>query len=161
MFYVGLISGAACSGLVLLALVRILREVGTPQLVLEIGSAGLAVVVGLLSFSGRGRLPQSRRQVPSWFTDIAVWGFWVFGFEMGTGLRTYSPTGLPHLVALALVASGCPAPVLVGAIAGFSAGRFAGVWIARSARIRTGRVLAPRGTELTVAALLVIGLVLQ
>lgn len=66
------------------------------------GLLGLLVVVGigcdakLLPF----RLPQNARQVPS---DIIVRadgaGALQFGFEMGTGLRTFMPTHMPHVLA--------------------------------------------------------------
>jgi hypothetical protein len=66
------------------------------------GLLGLLVLIGigcdakLLPF----RLPQNARQVPS---DIIVRadgaGALQFGFEMGTGLRTFMPTHMPHVLA--------------------------------------------------------------
>jgi len=66
------------------------------------------------------RLPQNARQVPS---DILVRGdgsgALQFGFEMGTGLRTYVPTHLPHvLVAVALLVAPWWASPLLGAFFG-------------------------------------------
>ncbi|MBW6439194.1 hypothetical protein KZ829_36260 [Actinoplanes hulinensis] len=63
------------------------------------------------------RLPQNGRQVPS---DIIVrqdgTGALQFGFEMGTGLRTFVPTHLPYvLVAVALFAAPWWAAPVLGA----------------------------------------------
>jgi hypothetical protein len=67
------------------------------------------------------RLPQNGRQVPS---DIIVRtdgsGALQFGFEMGTGLRTFVPTHVPHvLVATALLAAPWWATPLLGLAFGF------------------------------------------
>ncbi|WP_166353472.1 hypothetical protein [Phytoactinopolyspora limicola] len=49
-------------------------------------------------------VPENRRLVPE---DVQkrgrVWGPVQFGFEMGTGMRTYSPSAQPHLALLAIV----------------------------------------------------------
>ncbi|GAA2207173.1 hypothetical protein GCM10009850_026310 [Nonomuraea monospora] len=59
--------------------------------------------VGLLPF----RLPQNARQVPSSIVARSDGsGALQFGFEMGTGLRTFMPTHLPYvLVSLILLAA--------------------------------------------------------
>jgi hypothetical protein len=78
----------------------------------------LAAELGLL----RLRLPQNARQVPQFVTGVPFWGPLQFGAEMGTGMRTYSPSGLPHLAALALLLLGSwPAGLAAGA--GFATGR--------------------------------------
>jgi hypothetical protein len=69
------------------------------------------------------RLPQNRRQVPpSVIFDGGRVGALRFGFEMGTGVRTFMTSGLPHVavLAVALLAS-FPAALLAGAA--FGAGR--------------------------------------
>jgi hypothetical protein len=66
------------------------------------------VAVGVLLVEAgvlRARLPQNRRQIPS---DVFVrrhfWnGALQFGFELGTGVRTYLSNGSAHLLAVALV----------------------------------------------------------
>ncbi|MEU8216056.1 hypothetical protein [Micromonospora sp. WMMD964] len=49
-------------------------------------------------------LPQNARQVPrSIMWDGQFWGPLQFGFEMGTGVRTYMTSGLPHVLAIGLL----------------------------------------------------------
>ncbi|HET6532820.1 MAG TPA: hypothetical protein VFH03_19710 [Actinoplanes sp.] len=86
--------------------------------------AALAVVVvGNETQLVRIRLPQNGRQVPSTvIADGGRAGAWQFGFEMGTGLRTFMTSSLPHLAALtvALLASW---PYALFAGVAFGAGR--------------------------------------
>ena len=72
----------------------------------------------------RFRVPENARLVPEDVQHRAQWGALQFGFEMGTGMRTYSPSALPHLV-LAAVVLVVPLPVAPLVAAGFAAGRFA------------------------------------
>ncbi len=66
------------------------------------------------------RLPQNPRQVPpSVIFEGGRAGALQFGFEMGTGLRTFMTSGLPHVVATALVLAG---PWWAGLAAGASFG---------------------------------------
>jgi hypothetical protein len=89
------------------------------------GLLGLLVLVGIgcdakvLPF----RLPQNARQVPSGIIVRADGaGALQFGFEMGTGLRTFMPTHMPHVLAgLALLVVPWWAAPLLGAC--FAAGR--------------------------------------
>jgi hypothetical protein len=76
--------------------------------------------VGLLRFS----VPQNARLVPVEVQDLRRWGALQFGFEMGTGMRTYSPSGLPHVV-LAAVLLVVPLPAAFALAAGFALGRLA------------------------------------
>ncbi|MDQ3964711.1 MAG: hypothetical protein M3277_12505 [Actinomycetota bacterium] len=86
----------------------------------------LAVTAALLHDFGIRRLPlpQNARQVPrSVFANGTIRGFFQFGYEMGTGVRTYVPTATPYVVAAMLL---CLTPSLVGGLlsgAGFGAGR--------------------------------------
>lgn len=87
------------------------------------GALALAVLgreFGLWSF----RVPENARLVPENVAHLGEWGALQFGFEMGTGMRTYSPSALPHLtlVAVFLVIPFAPAFALA---AGFAAGRLA------------------------------------
>lgn len=88
-------------------------------------AAALLATLGLVEVTGRaGRLPQNRRLVPQ--TILAadgVTGPLQFGFEMGTGLRTYAPSALPlAVVVLALLWSPTAAEGLAVGI-GFGLGR--------------------------------------
>jgi hypothetical protein len=68
-------------------------------------------------------LPQNPRQVPpTVITSGGRVGALQFGFEMGTGLRTYMTSGLPHALAVGLLLE---APWWAGLLAGasFGAGR--------------------------------------
>ncbi|MFC5994407.1 hypothetical protein ACFQE5_09315 [Pseudonocardia hispaniensis] len=84
--------------------------------------AALAVLgreVGLLRF----RIPENARLVPERVQHLGEWGALQFGFEMGTGMRTYSPSALPHLALLAVVLV-VPLPAAFVLAAGFAMGRF-------------------------------------
>lgn len=54
-----------------------------------------------------------------------------FGLEMGTGLRTYSPTGAPHVLLFAVGALGGILPLLVAGF-GFGLSRGFAAWMAVS-----------------------------
>ncbi|GAA2415182.1 hypothetical protein [Nonomuraea africana] len=65
-----------------------------------LAAAVLARETGLVSF----RVPENRRLVPEHVLNKGrVVGGMQFGFEMGTGMRTYSPSAQPHLVLAAMV----------------------------------------------------------
>jgi hypothetical protein len=69
------------------------------------------------------RLPQNGRQVPpSVIFEGGRLGALQFGFEMGTGLRTFMSSSLPHLAALT-VALFAPWPHALLTGAAFGAGR--------------------------------------
>jgi len=54
--------------------------------------------------SGKLPLPQNRRQIPlEVFGGGLVKGAYRFGFEMGTGVRTYLPSPAPYILLLALL----------------------------------------------------------
>jgi hypothetical protein len=87
--------------------------------------AAVAVVV-LLREAGAVRfaVPQNARLVPEDVAHLREWGALQFGFEMGTGMRTYSPSALPHLALLAVLLV-LPLPLVPVLGAGFAAGRLA------------------------------------
>ncbi len=88
-----------------------------------LGAAAVAVLareVGLWRF----RVPENARLVPEDVQRLGEWGALQFGFEMGTGMRTYSPSALPHLALLAVVLV-VPFPAAFAVAAGFAAGRLA------------------------------------
>jgi hypothetical protein len=76
--------------------------------------------IGLVRFP----VPQNARLVPEEVQHLRRWGALQFGFEMGTGMRTYSPSALPHLV-LAAVVLVVPLPAAFALAAGFAVGRLA------------------------------------
>ena len=90
-----------------------------------------AALLDLVAFVVLGRelglwrfaVPENARLVPEDVQHRAHWGALQFGFEMGTGMRTYSPSALPHLV-LAAVVLVVPLPFAPLVAAGFAIGRF-------------------------------------
>ena len=80
----------------------------------------LARECGLVRF----RVPENARLVPEDVQHLRHWGALQFGFEMGTGMRTYSPSALPHL-ALAAIVLVVPFGPAFAVAAGFAAGRLA------------------------------------
>ena len=88
--------------------------------------AGLAAVVVLGRELGFWRfpVPENARLVPEDVQHQGHWGALQFGFEMGTGMRTYSPSALPHLVLVAVLLV-VPLPAAFALAAGFALGRLA------------------------------------
>lgn len=85
-----------------------------------------SVIVGALFLRELGivrfPVPENTRLVPQFVTRVPFWGALQFGAEMGTGMRTFSPTGLPHVMAVAvLLLASWPEAIAVGV--GFAAGR--------------------------------------
>ncbi|MDP8930017.1 MAG: hypothetical protein M3O70_15975 [Actinomycetota bacterium] len=53
---------------------------------------------------GRMKLPEARRQIPMAILAASlVRGAYRFGFEMGTGMRTYVPSFAPYVLLLTLI----------------------------------------------------------
>jgi hypothetical protein len=102
-------------------LVGPLPVAGRQLAVLVVAVLGLLRELGVVPI----RLPQNTRQVPQ---DVLqrhlLRGAWQFGFELGTGVRTYVSATAPYVLAAAvLLAGGLPAAALAGV--GFGAGRAA------------------------------------
>ncbi|GAA4103647.1 hypothetical protein [Actinomadura miaoliensis] len=93
---------------------------GRTAAILVIAALGAARDLGLVSL----RLPQNARQIPQ---EVLLGrlraGALQFGFELGTGVRTYLPATTPYVLALGLPLShqGPAATLLTGAA--FGAGR--------------------------------------
>jgi hypothetical protein len=69
-------------------------------------------------------IPENRRLIPEHVASHGrVLGPLQFGFEMGTGVRTYSPSALPHLLLAAVVLMIPPAGAFA-AVAGFASARW-------------------------------------
>jgi hypothetical protein len=69
-----------------------------------------------------------------------------FGFEMGTGARTYVPTSAPYILALAIFLLGPAIGTAIVAGIGFGIGRSAVLmgWFVRSAQSESDQLLARR-----------------
>lgn len=94
--------------------VRALLLVGTALVI-------LAIEMGWFRLA----LPQNRRQVPAWvIQDGSRSGALQFGYELGTGLRTYVPSSFPHLALVAVLLHAGWAQGLVAGMA-FGLGRAA------------------------------------
>ena len=126
-FVVGLLAGGLVAGTVLWLLSGLSRPVPAQIcLAVLLPLAGLAILrdLGIVHLD----LPQNRRQVPrTVFSRGVQRAALQFGFELGTGVRTYVPTTVPYLVALAvlLVRPGLLLSVLAGL--GFGLGRALGL----------------------------------
>ncbi|CAM3158499.1 hypothetical protein [Stackebrandtia soli] len=87
-----------------------------------------AAVVFALRDAGLVRfpMPQNARQVPQ---DVLqrnlLRGSLQFGFELGTGVRTYVSASAAYVLALGLLVSGVDYPIALAAGLGFGAGRAA------------------------------------
>ena len=69
-------------------------------------------------------LPEARRQIPaSIFHGSLVRGAFRFGFELGTGVRTYVPAVAPYALALVLVLGRPALGIAILAALGFGLGR--------------------------------------
>lgn len=119
--------GAASTGMLVgtsASLVALLpRASETAVRLALLAAASVVLVVNLVGLGNR--LPQNRRLVPASVLGKATTAPALqFGFEMGTGLRTFSPSGLPLAAALVGMASGS---LLAGLVVwlGFGIGRAA------------------------------------
>ena len=131
-FIVGLFVGAAPVALVAYALGATLVQWWMPA---EVAAAIVAciVVVAILNESGLAqvKLPQNARQVPQQIMREEPWlGALQFGAEMGTGMRTFMTTALPHVLLVCVIVLSGPWPAVAAGV-GFAAGRSAvpvGTW---------------------------------
>ncbi|MFG1710342.1 hypothetical protein ACFLIM_44955 [Nonomuraea sp. M3C6] len=121
-FIVGLFLGAFPTAFAFMIVGSVVRS-PLPELVCQI-LAGLAVVVFILREFDVLKFPllQNARLVPQFVAMTPFWGSVQFGAEMGTGMRTYSPTGLPHMMAISLLLLGSWSDALLAG-AGFALGR--------------------------------------
>lgn len=121
-FVAGLFVGAMATTFAFVVAGSLLRA-PIPYVVLQVVVAVAAAVLllqelGLLKFP----IPQNARLVPQFVTRIPFWGSVQFGMEMGTGMRTYSPTALPHVMAIAVVCLASWQHALLAGV-GFALGR--------------------------------------
>lgn len=123
-FSTGLVLGGLTTAVVAVSLGSLLLRPLLPSVV-EAVLVVLVLVVVLLNEVGviTLRLPQNARQVPEVIRDDGPrFGALQFGFEMGTGLRTFMTSGLPHVLLAGVLLT---ASLLEAAVAGlaFGAGR--------------------------------------
>jgi hypothetical protein len=123
-FGTGLLLGAELVAVVA-AVAGALPQALVPAVARDVGFGLLALPVLLRECRLlRFRVPENGRLVPEGVQHLRRWGALQFGFEMGTGMRTFSPSALPHLV-LAAVVLVVPFPAAFVLAAGFAAGRLA------------------------------------
>ncbi|MDT0530530.1 hypothetical protein RM555_16175 [Micromonospora sp. DSM 115977] len=119
----GLIAGGLLSGLVLGLLSGLSAPLPVPWRyagIVAVAVLGLLREVGLVPI----RLPQNARQVPQDVLQRSLRrGALQFGFEMGTGVRTYVSASAPYVLAVALLLGGQRLPVAMLAGIGFGVGR--------------------------------------
>ncbi|MDX3104766.1 hypothetical protein [Nonomuraea angiospora] len=130
-FGLGLWLGATSVAVVAAALGGVVQSLLPPAVrLVPLGLVALAVLLreaGVITLP----VPENKRLVPEHVLHRGrVFGGVQFGFEMGTGMRTYSPSALPHLVLLAVLLA-VPFSGALAAAAGFAAAR----WIMAAASI--------------------------
>jgi hypothetical protein len=96
----------------------------TIPVILLVAATIFVLLVKRGPLKGRFSLPENRRQIPAEILGgSVVRGAWRFGFEMGTGVRTYVPSAAPYLLLLGIVLA---RPMLAAALlagCGFAIGR--------------------------------------
>lgn len=105
-----------------------------PERVRDVSAFSCLALIAVIELTGHGgRLPQNRRLVPQTIIrrrDSA--GALQFGFEMGTGVRTFIPTALPHGLVVLVLLQTTTIGTAVAAGLGFGLGRA----LVRPARFR-------------------------
>jgi hypothetical protein len=123
MFVVGLLAGGLFSGLVLGLASGLFAPVPVAW---RHAAITLVALLGLARETGAApiRLPQNTRQVPQ---DVLqrdlLRGATQFGFELGTGARTYVSASAPYVLAIAVLLAGQHLGIAILAGLGFGAGR--------------------------------------
>lgn len=123
LFSTGLVLGGTVSALVLYVasgLVTPVPEAVRNGIVVALALVGVVRDAGLVRFP----LPQNARQVPrEVLTGDVARGTLRFGFELGTGVRTYVSATVPYVLAAALLLSTPDLPTAVLTGTGFGLGR--------------------------------------
>jgi hypothetical protein len=124
-FVGGLLAGGLTTGLVLWFVGGLARPLSTTVAVSILGGACLIAILrefGVLRFS----LPERRALIPQdVFRRHPLVAGGQFGFELGTGVRTYLPSTAPYVLAIALLLLGAPLAATAAAGLGFGLGRAA------------------------------------
>jgi hypothetical protein len=123
-FFSGMVIGGAASSSVLFALGSLVHWVPLMGKTILVGIAAISLVLherGVVSLP----LPQNHRQVPRSVFDRRAWSAALqFGFELGTGMRTYLSATAPYLLALGVMMISGELMLAISAGIGFGAGRF-------------------------------------
>jgi len=125
MFVVGLVAGGLLSGLVLGLASGLFAPLPSAW---RHGAIGLVALLGLLRETGAVRfpLPQNTRQVPQHVLQRnLLQGATQFGFELGTGVRTFVSSSAPYVLAVAVLLAGQRLHIAILAGLGFGGGRAA------------------------------------
>jgi sulfite exporter TauE/SafE len=120
-----MLAGGASTGLLAVVVGSLARPLAPGAVI----STVFLIVAGVILFGeivlGGLTLPQNRRQVPPWIVrDGTRMGPLQFGYELGTGLRSYVPSSLPHLALVAVLLQATWAQGLIAGLA-FGSGRAA------------------------------------
>jgi hypothetical protein len=122
-FTLGLLLGGTLSAAVVWLLSGLSAPLPPPArtaAILAVAALGAARESGLLTFP----LPQNARQIPQEVLQTNLRrGTLQFGFELGTGVRTYVSATAPYVLALALLLAHESLPVALLTGAAFGAGR--------------------------------------
>jgi hypothetical protein len=159
---IGLIAGGAASGLgagVLSGIAQVLPDALRVALVVLLALAVIARDFRIVPIE----LPQNARQVPqSIFGRGRERAALRFGFELGTGLRTYATSSAPHLLALTTLLFAPGLGVALAAGASFGAGRAAMPVLRRWSRDAAGwdqRMARHERRVISIAAIIALCLV--
>ncbi|MGO4957793.1 hypothetical protein ACTQ49_11105 [Luteococcus sp. Sow4_B9] len=122
-FCVGLVAGGLLSAAVLLVVGSLVRIVAPVPVWLGLMAVWFVVMalreLGVVSFP----MPQNARLVPeSVFRHGPVLGPFEFGYEMGTGVRTYVTSSLPYLLVPMIALFSTPLTAVLAGV-GFGLGR--------------------------------------
>jgi len=122
-FYLGLLCGALAAAAGFLVIGSLVRAVPPapmwPWLLAVFATAVVLREFGIV----RLWLPENKRLVPEAVRRHGrFFGPLQFGFEMGTGMRTYLPSGLPYVLAMSIAVLASPGAALAGGL-GFAVGR--------------------------------------
>ena len=124
-FFAGTASGALISALTLWGLSGFFSYLSPEARVVTLAVCAALVWVlkeapGGLPFS----LPENKRQIPAHiFGQPPTRAAMKFGFELGTGVRTYMPVPAPYVLPLLLLMGWVPLSVAVSLAVGFGLGR--------------------------------------
>jgi hypothetical protein len=121
------VAGLLCGGLLSAVALYLLSGLFAPlPAAWRRGTVVLVALLGLLRELGvvPVRLPQNTRQVPQQVLQRnPVRGALQFGFELGTGVRTYLSASAPYVLAAAILLAAQPLHVAALAGLGFGSGR--------------------------------------
>ncbi|TDE30879.1 hypothetical protein [Actinomadura sp. 6K520] len=156
-FTLGLLAGGTLSAAVIWLLSGLAAPL--PPSARTVAIVGVAVLgaareLGMI----RVPLPQNARQIPPEVLQTRLRrGSLRFGFELGTGVRTYVSAGSPYVLALALLLSHQGPAATLGTGTAFGAGRALSAVLAYLARdAHRGTVLAVRMPAVRTTAALAI-----